>query len=119
MEVYNLDTLDAEVISPLYIVENNKDWILCMKILNDYLYTGGDDKRIKVWDLKKKCSKFIMLLFVNLFNLNTVTLVEDFVGHEDGVVCIDFADNMLYSGSFDHSIRSWNLIEMESRIRER
>lgn len=48
-----------------------------------------------------------------------MTLVEDFIGHEDGVVCIEFADNMLYSGSFDHSIRSWNLKEMDSRIRER
>lgn len=41
------------------------------------------------------------------------------MGHEDGVVCLEFADNMLYSGSFDHSIRSWDIQEMESRIRER
>ena len=26
---------------------------------------------------------------------------------------------MLYSGSYDHSIRSWDLIEMKDRIRER
>ncbi|EDK31280.1 hypothetical protein TTHERM_00443109 (macronuclear) [Tetrahymena thermophila SB210] len=102
MEVYDLDSLDQENVQPNYIIENNKDWILCMKILDNYLYTGGDDRRIKVWDLSTK-----------------LTLVEDFIGHEDGVVCIDFADNMLYSGSFDHSIRSWNLKEMENRIRER
>jgi len=26
---------------------------------------------------------------------------------------------MLYSGSYDHSIRSWDLKEMQNRIRER
>ena len=26
---------------------------------------------------------------------------------------------MLYSGSFDHSIRSWDINEMKNRIRER
>jgi hypothetical protein len=48
-----------------------------------------------------------------------VTNVEELAGHEDGVISLDFADGMLYSGSFDHSIRSWDLTEMHSRIRER
>lgn len=30
-------------LEPLYIVDTNKDWLLCMKILGDYLYTGSDD----------------------------------------------------------------------------
>ena len=45
--------------------------------------------------------------------------VEVFEGHEDSVVSLCFAGNMLYSGSFDHSIRSWDLAEMLNRIRER
>lgn len=28
-----------------------------MNILNDFLYTGGDDRKIKVWDLKKGSNK--------------------------------------------------------------
>ena len=36
------------------------------------------------------------------------------------MISIEFAgNNMLYSGSFDHSIRSWDLNEMKNRIRER
>jgi WD40 repeat protein len=73
-----------------------------MNILNDFLYTGGDDRKIKVWDLKKD-----------------TLCVEEFTGHEDGVVSLEFAGGMLYSGSFDHSIRSWDLKEMFDRIRER
>ncbi len=41
------------------------------------------------------------------------------VGHEDGITALEFADSNLYSGSYDHSIRSWDLKEMHNRIRER
>ncbi|EGR31452.1 myosin heavy chain kinase, putative [Ichthyophthirius multifiliis] len=102
IEIYDLQQSESNNLQPLFIVENNIDWIQCMKVFNNLLYTAGDDNKIKVWDLEKKFA-----------------LVEDFVGHEDCVVCLEFADNMLYSGSFDHSIRSWNLKEMENRIRER
>jgi len=66
-----------------------------------YLYTGGDDKKIKVWDTTDN------------------TLAEEFTGHEDGVVSLEFCDANLYSGSFDHSIRSWDLKEMDARIFDR
>lgn len=45
--------------------------------------------------------------------------VEELAGHDDGIVSLAFADKMLYSGSYDHSIRSWDLKEMEQRIFER
>lgn len=40
-------------------------------------------------------------------------------GHDDGIISLAFADKMLYSGSYDHSIRSWDLREMAQRIIER
>lgn len=74
-------------------------WVLEMKINNGLLYCGCDDRRIRVYqveDLKQ---------------------VEELAGHDDGVITIEFADKMLYTGSYDHSIRSWDIKEMLHRIR--
>lgn len=45
--------------------------------------------------------------------------VEELAGHDDGIISLAFADRMLYSGSYDHSIRSWDIKEMMQRISER
>jgi WD40 repeat protein len=45
--------------------------------------------------------------------------VEELNGHENGVTCIAFANNELFSGSFDHYIICWDLVELEKRIHER
>jgi len=66
-----------------------------MKIWDKYLFSGSDDKSIKVFDLE----------------LNK--MVDEFTDHNDGVVSLEFCDNSLYSGSFDHLIRYWNLDEMK------
>ena len=72
-----------------------------MKINEKFLFTGNDDKIIWVGYLKKN------------------DCVEEFQGHHDGITTLELADGLLYSGSFDHSLKSWDLIEMEHRIRER
>lgn len=46
-------------------------------------------------------------------------MVDEFTDHNDGVVSLEFCDNSLYSGSFDHFIRYWNLDEMKMRILDR
>ena len=46
-------------------------------------------------------------------------MVDEFTDHNDGVVSLEFCDNSLYSGSFDHLIRYWNLDEMKQRILDR
>ena len=72
-----------------------------MTTYNNYLLSGGDDKTIKVWDIKTgKC-------------------VEELGGHENGVTCLAFANNELFSGSFDHYIICWDVVELEKRIYER
>lgn len=63
-----------------------------MNILDSYLFIGGDDRRIRVYDMTKNFDH-----------------AEDLEGHLDGIVSIEFAGNLLFSGSFDHSIRSWDL----------
>ena len=72
-----------------------------MEVLDKYIYIGTDEKKIRV------------------YNLSNWVLVEEFNGHDDGITQVAFADNMLYSGAYDHTIRSWDLKEMHNRIRER
>ena len=82
-------------------LKGHKSWVLGLKVHGEYLYSYSDDRTIKIWDkVSGRC-------------------LEDFGGHDDGVTCIEFADGMLYSGSYDHSIRSWDLQEMYKRISER
>ena len=69
-----------------------------MKWHQGYLYAGCDDKKIRVyyWPHVKD--------------------VEELPGHDDGIISLDFASKMLFSGSYDHSIRSWDIEEMIQRI---
>lgn len=101
LRVYDLQQLEHSDFSPKKIINVNSGWLRCMKKLSNFLFIGCDDKVIRVFDLK------------------TFQLVEAFNGHEDGITSLEFADGMLYSGSSDHTIRSWDLKEMENRIRER
>lgn len=79
----------------------HQGWVYCLTTYNNYLLSGGDDKTIKVWDIKTgKC-------------------VEELGGHENGVTCLAFANNELFSGSFDHYIICWDVVELEKRIYER
>lgn len=64
------------------------------------MYSGGDDKSIKVW------------------NIETCKMVDELVAHENGVTCLAFANGDLYSGSYDHYIFAWDLVEIEKRIIE-
>ena len=69
-----------------------------MEFLDNHLFTGCDDRRIRV------------------YSWPDMEEVEELAGHDDGIISLSFADNMLYSGSYDHSIRSWDIKEMMQRI---
>lgn len=56
---------------------------------------------------------------IRVYRWPAIQEVEELAGHDDGIVSLAFADRMLYSGSFDHSIRSWDIKEMVQRISER
>ena len=101
LHTFELSSLNNENYVPKKLVPVNGGWIRCMKKLNNYLYLACDDKILRVYSLK------------------TYHLLEEFVGHEDNILCLDFADCMVFSGSNDHTIRSWDLNEMENRIWER
>ena len=45
--------------------------------------------------------------------------VDEFRSHSDGVSCIEFSNKKLFTGSFDHSIKFFDIKEIRSRIVER
>ena len=62
--------------------------------------TGSDDSTIRIWDIVSgKC-------------------LEELIGHKNGVTSMTFANNQLFSGSYDHYIIVWDLGEIEEKIRE-
>lgn len=45
--------------------------------------------------------------------------MDELVYHENGVTCLEFALEDIFSGSYDHYIICWDLKEIEQRIHER
>lgn len=46
-------------------------------------------------------------------------LLDELTGHLNGICSIAFAGQHIYTGSYDHTIRSWDYNEMIERINER
>lgn len=105
--------LSGPALQETKVIKGGQGWALCMmihrsevqqghqKAVKEYLFVGTDDRKIKVFDTK------------------SWDLKEELVGHADGITTLTVANKMLYSGSFDHFIRSWSIEEMHDRIRER
>lgn len=79
----------------------NSGWIFTTKIWKNYIFVGTDEKVIKV------------------YNAKSFELVEELNGHNDCITSIEISDKYLFSGSYDHTIKSWDLFELENRIKER
>lgn len=39
-------------------------------------------------------------------------------GHNEAVSCLQYQNDVIISGSYDHSIRTWEIIDIVNRIRE-
>ncbi|KAM3127471.1 hypothetical protein pb186bvf_020451 [Paramecium bursaria] len=100
IQIYDIEKLDQGNFTPTKQILGAQGWALCFAFLDQYVYVGTDDKKIKVFELKSWELKEVLL------------------GHKDGVTCLAFANDMLYSGSYDHLIKSWNLEEIHRQIRE-
>jgi len=81
--------------------QGHTGWVYDLKVQGEHLFSGGDDKSIKVWDIE------------------STKMVDELLAHENGVTCLTFANNDLYTGSFDHYIYCWDLPEIKNRIVER
>ena len=65
------------------------------------MYSGGDDRTIIIW------------------NIESGKMLEQLVGHENGVTSIGFAFGDVYTGSFDHHVICWDLNDLQERIMEK
>lgn len=82
-----------------------------------YLVSGGDDCIVRVWDANRVSPSHQMAsnrFHPNGFILYTPlqhSLVRQFSGHTSYVFCVNFHPNtsLAVSGSFDESVRLWNL----------
>ena len=45
--------------------------------------------------------------------------MDEFKAHSDGISCLEFSYNKLFTGSFDHCIKYWNIAEISYRIVDR
>ena len=81
--------------------QGHEGWIYCLEVFEGKLFSGGDDRTIKIWDI------------------DSTKMLEELNAHENGVTCLAFANHELFSGSYDHYIICWDMQEIETRIKER
>jgi len=65
--------------------------VWCLRVWGKYLFSGSDDKTVKVW------------------NLETLEEVTTLTGHSDTVYCLQVWGKYLFSGSNDKTVKVWNL----------
>lgn len=56
---------------------------------------------------------------MKFYSKKTLECVEELYGHEDSITFMELGNKFLFTSSLDHSIRSWDISEIENRIRER
>ena len=83
--------------------KGHTDMINCLVKLsnNDYLFaSGSNDKTIKILEFNYNPE----------LKSNKIKLIKNLTGHEDGIVClIQLKDTRLASGSYDFSVRLWDV----------
>lgn len=79
----------------------HQGWVYVLKVHENLLFSGGDDKTIRVWDIE------------------STTLLDELIGHENGVTQLEIANGELFSGSYDHTIICWDIDEIKQQIEER
>ena len=78
---------------PQLITRIDTNWIMCLTIYKNKLFSGSRDHTIRVWDA------------------DTHAHVATLQGHTSDVMCLTIYKNKLFSGSNDSTIRVWNLDE--------
>jgi len=79
----------------------HRGWVYCLLLHKNYLFSGGDDNMIRVW------------------NIETSEQLETLSAHRNGVTSLVMCYNMLVTASFDHYVVTWDFEAMEKRIEEK
>jgi WD40 repeat protein len=110
--------------------QGHRGTIYCLAIFDGKLFSGSDDKTIKVWDLKTgECTATLIGTQSSVYSLavfdgklfsgsdDCTIKVWDLItgeytaltGHEDAVCSLAVFDGKLFSGSDDKTIKVWDL----------
>ena len=79
----------------LYTLRGHFDYVWCLTVVGDKVYSGSDDNTICVWDTV------------------TYECIATLKGHTKYVLCLTIHENKLYSGSCDSTIRVWDIATRE------
>ena len=79
----------------------HRGWVYCLMLHDGFLYSGGDDNTIRIWDMR------------------TSLQVETLDAHRNGVTSIVMCNQMIITASFDHYIVQWDYHEMLKRVEEK
>jgi len=76
--------------------------VMSLRSTGGWLISASEDRTVRLWDAASGA------------------LLADFYGHTGGVQTTSVADQerLLWSGSRDHSVRSWDLGEVEKQLKE-
>ena len=80
--------------------QGHRSHVISLSTCKDWLVSCAEDKLVRVWDA------------------TSGKLLADFWGHSAGVVCTCMSWPLLWTGSRDHTVRSWDFEEVERRLRE-
>jgi len=117
---------------PQVIFKGHTDWIWCLKVVDNHVYTGSKDCTIRQWDLLGNCvytyeghthSVFRLLVHkeklysaswdgtIRIWDTKTKKMEHVLQGHHSKIQAftMDPEAEVLYSGAVDGSIRAWSM----------
>ena len=87
---------DVDTHKHLATLEGHTDWVTCLTLYGNKLFSGSDDRTIRVWDA------------------DTHKHLATLEGHTGYVRCLTLYGNKLFSAGHDRTTRVWNVKEEDS-----
>ncbi|KAK7904539.1 hypothetical protein WMY93_017146 [Mugilogobius chulae] len=120
----------------LRTLEGHSKTVLCMKVVNDLVYSGSSDQCVyahnihsgQLVDIYKGHSHAVSVVcvlgkvmvtacldkLIRVFDLQTQEQLQVYGGHKDMVMCMTVHKNMIYTGCYDGSVQATKLNLMQN-----